>query len=107
MNATNLDSSKSYTIDVSTDDTGIGFDSNCTVRDQTETVPSNSPHTISLTLYGMCHRRRNSNRTHATLSRDGSTVDTDTHSLTVTTPPPPPTPTIRISELVSPNGPGR
>ena len=30
--ASNLVSSASYTIDVSTDDTGIGFDSTCTDR---------------------------------------------------------------------------
>ena len=56
MNATNLDSSASYTIDVSTDDTGIGFDSTCTNallnRQQTVDVQSQSLHNVSLTLYG-------------------------------------------------------
>ena len=38
VTASNLDSSASYTIEVSTNDTGIGFDSNCTDRDETDTV---------------------------------------------------------------------
>ena len=102
VTASNLVSSASYTIDVSTDDTGIGFDSNCSDRDEEVTVQSKTLHAVPLTLYGCATA---GGTVTATLSRDGSTVDTDTHSLTVTTPPPPPTPptpTIRISELVSP-----
>ena len=99
VTASNLVSSATYTIDVSTDDTGIGFDSNCSDREEEVTVQSKTLHDVSLTLYGCATA---GGTVTATLSRDGSTVDTHTHSLTVTTPPPPPTPAIRISELVSP-----
>ena len=34
VTASNLVSSATYTIDVSTDDTGIGFDSNCSDREE-------------------------------------------------------------------------
>ena len=98
VTASNLVSSASYTIDISTDDTGIGFDSNCTNREEEVTVQSKTLHAVYLTLYGCATA---GGTVTATLSRDGSTVDTDTHSLTVTTPPTPHTRTIRISELVS------
>ncbi len=71
VNASNLDSSKSYTIDVSTDDSNIGFDSNCTEPQEEATVQSNTSHTSSLTLYGCSHRRRNGNRDPFTRRLDG------------------------------------
>ena len=41
VEASNLVSSATYTIDVSTDDTGIGFDSNCSDREEdSDTVQS-------------------------------------------------------------------
>ena len=83
VTASNLVSSTSYTIDVSTDDTGIGFDSNCTNRDQTETVQSNSPHTISLTLYGCAS---GDGTVTATLLSDGQEIASDTENVTVNGP---------------------
>ena len=104
VSASHLDSLESYTIRVSTNNANIGFDSACSDQQEDATVTAGvtSYTTNTLTLYGCA---TTDGTVTATLSRDGSTVDTDTHSLTVTTPPPPPTPptpTIRISELVSP-----
>ena len=63
-----------------------------TRRPETETVPSNSPHTISLTLYGCA---TGGGTVTATLSRDGSTVDTATQTVSVV----PPGISIKISDL--------
>ena len=94
VTASNLDSSASYTIDVSTDDTDIGFDSNCTDQDETADVQGQSLHNVSLTLYGCATAV---GTVTATLSRDGSTVDTATQTVTVV----PPGISIEISDLVS------
>ena len=50
----NLDSSTSYTIEVTTDDADIGFNSGCTDRKESRTVTANSQSytTGSITLYG-------------------------------------------------------
>ena len=70
VEASNLVSSASYTIDVSTDDTDIGFDSNCSDREEEVTVQSKTLHAVSLTLYGCATA---GGTVTATLSRDGST----------------------------------
>ena len=93
VTASNLDSSASYTIDVSTNDTGIGFDSSCSDRDEEVTVPSQSSHIVSLTLYGCATA---GGTVTATLSRADSTVDTATQTVTVV----PPGISIKISGLV-------
>ena len=94
VTASNLVSSVTYTIDVSTDDTGIGFDSDCSDREEEVTVQSKTLHAVSLTLYGCATA---GGTVTATLSRDGSTVDTATQTVTVL----PPGISIEISDLVS------
>ena len=94
VEASNLVSSASYTIDISTDDTGIGFDSDCSDREEEVTVQSKTLHAVSLTLYGCATA---GGTVTATLSRDGSTVDTATQTVTVL----PPGISIEISDLVS------
>ena len=95
VTASNLVSSASYMIDVSTDDTGIGFDSNCSDRDRRQlTVQSKTSHIVSLTLCGCATA---GGTVTATLSRAGSTVDTATQTVSVV----PPGISIEISDLVS------
>ena len=102
VNATNLDSSKSYSIQVSTSNSNLGFDGGCTDQQEDATVSAgDTSHTSTLTLRACT---TGGGIVTATLLHDGASVDTDTHSLTVTTPPrvvTPPTPAIRIAGLVS------
>ena len=65
----------------------------CSDRDEEVTVPSQSSHIVSLTLYGCATA---GGTVTATLSRAGSTVDTATQTVTVV----PPGISIKISGLV-------
>ena len=80
--ASNLDSSKTYTIRVTTDNTNIGFSDDCTDQQEDPTVPSNIPsHTTStITLYGCA---TTGGTVTATLSSGGNTIDTATLDVTV------------------------
>ena len=80
--ASNLDSSKTYTIRVTTDNTNIGFSDDCTDQQEDPTVPANIPsHTTStITLYGCA---TTGGTVTATLSSGGNTIDTATHDVTV------------------------
>ena len=83
MNATNLDSLKSYSIQVSTSNSNLGFDGGCTDQQEDATVPAgDTSHTSTLTLRACS---TGGGIVTATLLHDGASVDTDTHSITVTT----------------------
>ena len=83
MNATNLDSLKSYSIQVSTSNSNLGFDGGCTDQQEDATVSAgDTSHTSTLTLRACT---TGGGIVTATLLHDGASVDTDTHSLTVTT----------------------
>ncbi len=80
--ASNLDSSKTYTIRVTTDNANIGFNDDCTDQQEDPTVPANIPsHTTStITLYGCA---TTGGTVTATLSSGGNTIDTATLDVTV------------------------
>ena len=81
VSASNLDSSTSYTIRVTTNNANIGFDNNCSDQQEDETVPaSNTSHSASLTLYA-CNTTGGT--VTATLLAGGNTIDTATQSVTV------------------------
>ena len=92
----NLDSSTSYTIEVTTDDADIGFNSDCTDREEPLTVTANSlSHTTdSITLYG-CDA--DGGKVTATLKSGGNSLVSDEQTVAVS-----PNPTISISDLSSP-----
>ena len=92
----NLDSSTSYTIEVTTDDAHIGFNSDCTDREESLTVTANSlSHTTeSITLYG-CDA--GDGEVTATLESGGNSLVSAEQTVTVL-----PDPTISISDLNSP-----
>ncbi len=80
--ASNLDSSATYTIRVTTDNTNIGFSNDCTDQQEDPAVPSSiTSHTTStITLYGCA---TTGGTVTATLSSGGNTIDTATHDVTV------------------------
>ena len=80
--ASNLESTKTYTIRVITDNTNIGFSDDCTDQQEDPTVPSSiTSHTTStITLYGCA---TTGGTVTATLSSGGNTIDTATHDVTV------------------------
>ena len=92
----NLDSSTSYTIEVTTDDAHIGFNSDCTDREESLTVTANSlSHTTGpITLYG-CDAE--DGKVTATLKSDGNSLVSAEQTVSVS-----PDPTISISDLSSP-----
>ncbi len=92
----NLDSSTSYTIEVTTDNADIGFNSDCTDREEPLTVTANSlSHTTdSITLYG-CDA--DGGKVTATLKSGGNSLVSAEQTVSVS-----PNPTISISDLSSP-----
>ena len=73
VSVANLDSSTSYTIELTTDDAAIGFNSDCTDREEPLTVTANSlSHTTGpITLYG-CDAERG--KVTATLKSGGGSL---------------------------------
>ena len=95
--ASNLDSSETYTVQVTTGNGGgIGFNSDCTDREESLTVTANSlSHTTgSITLYGCDAGDGN---VTATLESDGNSLVSAEQTVSVS-----PNPTISISDLNSP-----
>ena len=92
VKAENLDSSKTYTIQVSSDHANIGFDSSCSNSQSQVTVPAGSSHVADFVLYGCA---ASEGTVTATLVLDGNTIDTDTQDVAVV-----PDPTISIVDLV-------
>ena len=81
VDASNLDADTSYTIQVTTDDADLGFDSACTDRQEDVTVAASSTsHTASPTLYG-CGAPGGT--VTATLLSGTTTVHTATQDVTV------------------------
>ena len=80
----NLDSSNSYTIQVTTDNSDVGFTSDCTDRDETTTVTAGEmSDSASFTLYG-CDST--GGIVTAKLLSDGNTVVSDTEKVKVNEP---------------------
>ena len=80
----NLDSSTSYTIEVTADNSDIGFNSDCTTLQQTSTVTAGEmSHSASFTLYG-CDST--GGIVTAKLLSDGNTVVSDTQKVKVNEP---------------------
>ena len=97
VSASDLVSSNSYTIRVTTNNSDIGFNSSCSDRQEDVTVPSGrTSYSTTLTLYG-CDTFGGT--VTATLRRGSTTVDTDTQYVSVTAPPP--DPEISITGLVT------
>ena len=84
MSVDNLDSSKSYTIEVTTDDSDIGFNGDCTDQDGTSpAITGKTSDTASFTLYG-CDSA--GGIVTATLKSGGNTVVSDTQRVKVNEP---------------------
>ena len=80
--ASNLDSSATYTIRVTTDNTNIGFSDDCTDQQEDPTVSANiSSYTSSTITLHPC--ATTGGTVTATLSSGGNTIDTATHDVTV------------------------
>ncbi len=97
VRASDLDSSQSYSIRVTTSNSGIGFNSSCSDRQEDATAPSGSTsYSTSFTLYGCAVSDGMMTATLLRSSRFGTvTVDTDSQSVSVTAE------SITISGLVS------
>ena len=92
VKASDLLSSSSYTIEVTTSNSDIGFNSSCSTRTRSASVPSRrTSHTVSYALYGC---ETTGGKVTAKLKRGSTTLDTASQSVKVTTPP-----TIAISGL--------
>ena len=102
VSAANLDSSTSYTIRVTADNSDIGFDGTC-LSQKDETVPANSgSHSTDFTLHG-CDAV--SGVVTATLLSDGNSLVSDEQSVTVSPVIVPPVivspdPTVQIAGLL-------
>ncbi len=97
VSASNLVSTNSYTIRVTTSNSDVGFNSTCSDRQEDFTVPSGSTSSSnSLTLYA-CNTTGGT--VTASLRSGNSQVDSASQSVTVTTPTP--TPSISLSGLAS------
>ena len=92
VKAENLDSSKTYTIQVSSDDANIGFSTDCSSQQSQAPVTAGSSHVADFTLYGCAATE---GTVTAALVLDGNTIDTDTQDVAVV-----PDPTISIVDLV-------
>ena len=80
--ASNLDSSATYTIRVTADNTNIGFNSDCTDQQEDPTVPANiTSHTTGMIMLHGC--ATTGGTVTATLSSGGNTIDTATLDVTV------------------------
>ena len=80
--ASNLDSSATYTISLTTDNTNIGFSDDCTDQQEDPTVSANiSSYTSSTITLHAC--ATTGGTVTATLSSGGNTIDTDTQDVTV------------------------
>ena len=104
VSAANLDSSTSYTIELTTDDAAIGFNSDCTDREEPLTVTANSlSHTTGpITLYG-CDAERG--KVTATLKSGGGSLVSAEQTVTVSPVIVPPVivspdPTVQITGLL-------
>ena len=85
VRASDLVSSSSYSIEVTTSNSDIGFNSSCSTTSRTITVPARrTSYSYSLTLYG-CEATGGIVR--AKLKRGSTTLDTASQSVKVTTPP--------------------
>ena len=88
VSASNLATTTSYTIRVTTDDPDIGFDSTCADRQEDATVPAASTsHDAAFTLRACS---ATGGTVTATLMQGTTAVATTTQDVTVTAPPPPP-----------------
>ena len=102
VSAADLDSSETYTVQVTTSNANVGFNGGCTDRQEDATVSAgDTSHSSTLTLHACS---AGAAVVTATLLKDGTSVDTATHSLTVTTPPPPPPPPPPPIPTTGPNG---
>ena len=99
VSVANLDSSTSYTIELTTDDAAIGFNSDCTDREEPLTVTANSlSHTTGpITLYG-CDAERG--KVTATLKSGGGSLVSAEQTVTVSPVIVSPDPTVQISGLL-------
>ena len=87
VSASNLVSSNSYTIRVTTSNSDIGFNQACSDRQEDVTVPANrTSYSTSITLHG-CDDPGGT--VTAKLRRGATDVDTASQYVTVTAPPPP------------------
>ena len=97
VSAANLDSSTSYTIRVTADNSDIGFDGTC-LSQKDETVPANSgSHSTDFTLHG-CDAV--SGVVTATLLSDGNSLVSDEQPVTVSPVIVSPDPTVQITGLL-------
>ena len=81
VKASNLVSSSSYTIEVTTNNSDIGFNSSCSDRREDSAVPSNrTTHSASFTLYGC---ETTGGTVTAKLKRGSTTLDTATQKVDV------------------------
>ena len=87
VSASNLDSSNSYTIEVTTSNTNAGFNSTCSDTEETVDVPASSTsHSATITLYACGGRGA---IVTAKLKRGSVEEDTATQTVTVTMRPDP------------------
>ena len=96
VSAANLDSSTSYTIRVTADNSDIGFDGTC-LSQKDETVPAGGSHSTDFTLHG-CDAV--SGVVTATLLSDGNSLVSDEQSVTVSPVIVSPDPTVQIAGLL-------
>ena len=91
VTASDLDSSRSYAVEVTTSDSDIGFNSTCSDRQENFTVSGRTSQNERITLYA-CDT--SGGTVTATLFRGSTTLATDSQYVRVTAPPsPPPQPT--------------
>ncbi len=97
VSASNLISTNTYTLRVTTDNSNTGFDSGCTDVQEDVTISQGSAsHTASLTLHGCTAP---GGTVTATLLQGGTTVATETAEVTVTAAVP--APEVEITDLVA------
>ena len=97
VSASDLVSSHSYTVRITTDNSDIGFNSSCSNRQEDATVQSgNTSYSGTFRLYG-CDTADGT--VTATLRRGTTTVDTDTQSVSIV-----PIPTYTVDFTKGPGG---